>query len=100
VPHHIVLDRDSPDVVVEEFDDRIVIGGEELMKPFVEKPICGDDHNIFVYYPDGSCRRLFRKIRNRSSEILPRMRTRTNGVYVYEKFVPTGRDIKVFAVGQ
>lgn len=36
----------------------------------------------------------------RSSEVLQENRVRRVGSYVYEKFVPTGRDIKVFAVGQ
>ncbi|XXQ37278.1 Inositol hexakisphosphate and diphosphoinositol-pentakisphosphate kinase [Plasmodiophora brassicae] len=103
VPFHVVMDRDPGAIppTLEEFDDRIIIDGHVLEKPFVEKPVEADDHNINVYYPGGGgCRHLFRKVKNRSSEVLQENRVRRVGSYVYEKFVPTGRDIKVFAVGQ
>jgi hypothetical protein len=47
------------------------VGKTRLEKPFVEKPLDADDHNIYVYYPSstgGGCRRLFRKEGDRSSE--------------------------------
>mmetsp|Transcript_13732 Transcript_13732/g.24396 ORF Transcript_13732/g.24396 Transcript_13732/m.24396 type:complete len:1129 (+) Transcript_13732:620-4006(+) len=113
-PRHLVINRDSSspsgfDVVVnaegdmEEYDDYIVINGVRMDKPFVEKPVDGDNHNIYVYYPQsaggGSCR-LFRKIKNRSSEFFPdESSVRREGSFVYESFLRTeGSDVKVYTV--
>ena len=34
-----------------ECDDYIEYKGKKLYKPFVEKPLNGDDHDIYIYYP-------------------------------------------------
>jgi inositol-hexakisphosphate/diphosphoinositol-pentakisphosphate 1-kinase len=31
---------------VEEFDEYIVVNGVQINKPFVEKPVDADDHNV------------------------------------------------------
>jgi inositol hexakisphosphate/diphosphoinositol-pentakisphosphate kinase len=106
LPLHFVVDRETPGVVntVEEFDEYIVINGKSLNKPFVEKPIDADDHNIYIYYPmssGGGSKRLFRKIGDQSSAFYPDVNEiRQVGSYIYEEFVVTqGTDVKVYTVG-
>lgn len=48
VPRHVFVERDLPGEVnvIEEYDEYIVINGVQLNKPFVEKPVDADDHNV------------------------------------------------------
>lgn len=58
-------------VQLQEFEDFMLINGEKLHKPFVEKPVNAEDHEIKIYYsslnPCGSGYNvLFRKTNNLS----------------------------------
>ena len=39
---------------VQEYDDCIVIRGNVLKKPFIEKPINAEDHEIMIHYSNSS----------------------------------------------
>ena len=106
VAKHVYLERDVPGAPckVEEFDEYVVINGTQINKPLVEKPVNADDHNIHIYYPvsaGGGSKRLFRKVKNRSSEFYPHHNElRTEGSFIYEEFMVTqGTDVKVYTVG-
>ncbi|KAF0303433.1 Inositol hexakisphosphate and diphosphoinositol-pentakisphosphate kinase [Amphibalanus amphitrite] len=110
LPRFAILDRDAPDFVEErdflESDDVVEINGITFNKPFVEKPVSAEDHNIYIYYPSsagGGSQRLFRKVAeigSRSSVYSPESRLRRTGSYIYENFMPTdGTDVKVYTVG-
>ena len=86
--------------------EEVSANGKTVKKPYVEKPVSGEDHNINIYYSKkkgGGGRRLFRKIGNKSSEqdsdlILPRL---DGGSYVYEQYldVENAEDIKAYTLG-
>ncbi|KAF2865897.1 histidine phosphatase superfamily-domain-containing protein [Massariosphaeria phaeospora] len=87
----------------------IRVDGVTLMKPFVEKPVNGEDHNINIYYHQkdgGGGRRLFRKVNNKSSAKddtldIPRSVTEPGSSYIYEQFlhVENAEDVKAYTVG-
>ncbi|XP_014217552.1 inositol hexakisphosphate and diphosphoinositol-pentakisphosphate kinase 2 isoform X14 [Copidosoma floridanum] len=110
IPRYAVLDRDSSDPKhsfsdheLVESEDHVEVNGVTFNKPFVEKPVSAEDHNIYIYYPTsagGGSQRLFRKIGSRSSVYSPESRVRKTGSYIYEDFMPTdGTDVKVYTVG-
>ncbi|GJN23698.1 hypothetical protein PR202_gb11367 [Eleusine coracana subsp. coracana] len=108
VQAYAALRREYPyqelDYFIEQ-EDFVEVHGKRFWKPFVEKPVNGDDHRIMIYYPSsagGGMKELFRKVGNRSSEFHPDVRrVRREGSYIYEEFMPTGgTDVKVQYLSQ
>ncbi|KAL6587509.1 Inositol hexakisphosphate and diphosphoinositol-pentakisphosphate kinase vip2 [Orobanche minor] len=107
VPRYALVNREFSNQGLNYFieeEDFVEVDGNRFWKPFVEKPVDGDDHSIMIYYPSsagGGMKELFRKVGNRSSEFHPDVRrVRREGSYIYEEFMPTGgTDVKVYTVG-
>ncbi|XP_031658748.1 inositol hexakisphosphate and diphosphoinositol-pentakisphosphate kinase 2 isoform X18 [Oncorhynchus kisutch] len=106
LPRYAVLNRDPArpeECNLVEGEDHVEVNGEVFQKPFVEKPVSAEDHNVYIYYPTsagGGSQRLFRKIGSRSSVYSPESNVRKTGSYIYEEFMPTdGTDVKVYTVG-
>ncbi|XP_018103814.1 inositol hexakisphosphate and diphosphoinositol-pentakisphosphate kinase 2 isoform X12 [Xenopus laevis] len=106
LPRYAVLNRDPnkpEECNLIEGEDHVEVNGEIFQKPFVEKPVSAEDHNVYIYYPTsagGGSQRLFRKIGSRSSVYSPESSVRKTGSYIYEEFMPTdGTDVKVYTVG-
>lgn len=62
-PRYAIKYENDENIVEQE--DQIEINGQVFAKPFVEKPINADDHNIYIYFPSsagGGSQRLFRKV--------------------------------------
>lgn len=103
VINHSELSEGKNKIFKEEYD-YIMYKGTKVQKPFIEKPIFSDNHDNWIYYPEnsgGGCKKLFRKVGDRSSEYDPNLwKVRRDGTYMYETFLPTfGIDIKVYTVG-
>ncbi len=64
----IRIDKPRPvGELVMKGEDSITINGKTLEKPFVEKPVSGEDHNVYIYFSKKKngvtgARKLFRKV--------------------------------------
>lgn len=73
--HSDVLFKDE-EAGIEEYDDYIFIQGNRLNKPFLEKPVNAEDHEIYIHYSQNSpCGSgysvLFRKTEKQCSQFIP-----------------------------
>lgn len=108
-PRHIIVSRGASggsggdDQPIFESSNHVVINGHTFSKPFVEKPVSAEDHNVYIYYPDrdgGGSQRLFRKIGGWSSVHSNESQIRKTGSFIYEDYIQTnGQDVKVYTVG-
>ncbi|XP_069103009.1 inositol hexakisphosphate and diphosphoinositol-pentakisphosphate kinase 2-like [Argopecten irradians] len=101
-PRYAILDREGNGTAKCQYtdaEDCIEVNGVVFHKPFVEKPVSAEDHNVYIYFPvaaGGGSQRLFRKVGPRSSAYYQVNRVRHTGSYIYEDFMPTdGTDVKV-----
>jgi inositol-hexakisphosphate/diphosphoinositol-pentakisphosphate 1-kinase len=62
--------RPIPEVTLRKDGNAIIIDGQMMEKPFVEKPVSGEDHNVYIYFRDSGGRRLFRKVKSIITELV------------------------------
>jgi len=102
----IELNKEEPPAKVVRVDEEsIEVNGVKMRMPFVEKPVDGENHDVYIYFDKsrgGGVRKLFRKVANRSSEYVPgHAEIRSDASYIYEEFldVDNAEDVKVYTVG-
>ena len=105
-PKFVFYDATDPSTTFVDSDEWLEVNGVRIGKPLVEKPVSGEDHNIYIYYPrsqGGGSKRLFRKVGDRSGQFYADVHTPRVGdgqSYLYEELLQTeGTDVKVYAVG-
>ena len=93
------LPRNIPpaNVVLREDGDAIIVDGVVIEKPFVEKPVSGEDHDVYVYFRGGKGgRKLFRKVVvcalnfQRFTDLLSLFRLETNRASWIPTWLPHG----------
>ncbi|CAG2207635.1 PPIP5K [Mytilus edulis] len=94
-PRYSVLNRDkgplSTSYTITDNEDAIEIENQVFHKPFVEKPVSAEDHNVYIY---------FLLQRGEAARGCLGSYLRNKGSYIYEEFMPTdGTDVKVYTVG-
>ena len=109
IPEKEELLFSDPVLDFKEYEEYIVFNGHKIHKPFVEKPVNAEDHEIRIYYSSlNACGSgynvLFRKTNDFSGAFVPlksgKPSIRRTGSYIYEEFLPTdGFDIKIYTVG-
>lgn len=98
VPQHVECNRDDAEPAVEEFDDHIIVEGEKISKPFLEKPADADNHEVYIYYPRSAGGGKIKLDKN-SAVFDERGRIRRNGSFLYEKFIPSeGFETRLFVL--
>ena len=101
VPEWVECYRESysePLSFIEE-TDRVIINGVTIDKPFVEKPRLSEDHAVYVYFPQSAGGGRMR-IAKRERSFEPISQVRTQGSFVYQKFVASeGFETKLYAIG-
>ncbi|KAJ3425104.1 inositol hexakisphosphate and diphosphoinositol-pentakisphosphate kinase [Anaeramoeba flamelloides] len=104
-PNYLVLNTKEISNEINEETNWITFHGKKLEKPFVEKPIDSENHNIHIYFNSkegGGKTKIFRKKAGRKNQFYSNGEIRRNGKYIYEEFIEQQEpiDIKVYAIGQ
>lgn len=107
VPAYVACSREGGnEPVLEESDDHIVVNGQRIKKPFVEKPIDRRDRDIYIYFPKaaGGGRSLASTRFSGDIEYVfrfdPVSRVRRAGSYVYQEYLQSeGFMVQAICVG-
>ena len=89
-------DNSGHSSILEEFGDRIIVNGVVLYKPFVEKPLETDKHDVVIYYKNGGSLVISRSKSGIQTKTSENSAVRRSGNYHYEEYLENGQEVKVY----
>jgi len=88
-------------VVREDRKDSVKIGKHVIKRPFIEKPIKTDSHDIVIYHANGKGSTVMHTPPEQGTQVYHSENNsiRTDGPFIYEEFLPNALEVKIKIIG-